>query len=110
MVTNISASPAASANKLVEALKAQSSRVNDAATKIVRAHTNVQNKFTANSVAEPPATRLKAETFLATAEEPSRDVISPQIDLMQAKHAYQATATALKVVNDLERETINMLK
>jgi hypothetical protein len=52
-------------------------------------------------------TQLSTETFLSSAD---ADLTSSVIDLLQAKTSFTASAKALSVVNDLERETIDILK
>jgi hypothetical protein len=52
-------------------------------------------------------TQLSTETFLSSAD---TDLASSVIDLLQAKTSFTASAKALNVVNDLERETVDILK
>ena len=107
----------------VNGLNDAASRVNDAAKRTVEAYKNASNRVSERPVVQEAAQAeaagndaaienagMSAETFQAANELADTDVVTPQIDMMQAKHAYEANLKVMETVNDMESELMDVLK
>ena len=91
-------------NTAISGLKAAASRVNDAATTIVRAGVTAGNAINAD-----PATPPVSGAPLNAAPLVEHDILTGIIDLKQAELAYKANAKLIASLAKTERATLDIL-
>lgn len=95
-------------NTAVSGLKAAASRVNDAATTIVRAGAETSNAINTDSAA--PAAPPVSGAPLNAAPVLDHDLLTGILDLKQAELAYKANAKLIASLGETEREVLDILR
>ena len=108
-------------NTLVQGLKRTEVKIDKAAKDLQAAQVNAQNTFASRDVADTVNVGQAADTpeAAAVADENARaaavgaesggDFVKPLVDLLQAKTAYKANATALRVTGDVEQTLLDVV-